>query len=71
MMGGFIIGVLAGALAMWKYGDQIREVVGDTTKSLRHKAADGLLTAAETVDAATSGSQGRSASSPSGGRNVS
>ena len=40
MIGGFIIGVITGGVAMWQYGDQIREFVDDKTKTMRHKAAD-------------------------------
>ena len=78
VIGGFIIGVIAGGVAMWQYGDQIREFVNDKTKTVRHKAADGLMAVAETVEGglrtmsqsagSEQGSNLRSTSSPSGGR---
>jgi hypothetical protein len=78
VIGGFIIGVIAGGVAMWQYGDQIREFVNDKTKTVRHKAADGLMSVAETVEGglgtpsqsagSEQGSNLRSTSSPSGGR---
>jgi hypothetical protein len=75
VIGGFIIGVIAGGAAMWQYGDQIREFVDDKTKTVRHKAADGLMAVAETVEGGlrtpsqSAGSDNlRSTSSPSGGR---
>jgi hypothetical protein len=76
MIGGFIIGVIAGSVAMWKYGPQIREFVDDKTKTVRSKAASGLKSVAETVESGM-GTPPRSAvqqapdvrpSSPSGGR---
>jgi hypothetical protein len=78
VIGGFIIGVVAGGIAMWQYGDQIREFVNDRTKTVRQKAAVGLISVAETVEGglgtasqsagSEQGSTLRSTSSPSGGR---
>ena len=49
-MMGFIIGVIAGGVAMWKYGPQVRGFVDDKTKTVRSKAASGLKSVAETVE---------------------
>lgn len=46
-MKGFIIGAIAGGLAMWMYGDQIREYVDDMTSGVRERAAAGLEGAAD------------------------
>jgi hypothetical protein len=78
VIGGFIIGVIAGGVAVWQYGDQLREFVDDKTKTVRHKTADRLIAVAETVEdglgtpsqsaGSEQGSNLRSTSSPSGGR---
>jgi hypothetical protein len=60
-MKGFLIGALAGGLAMWLYGDQIREYVDDMTSGVRERtaeklgnAADRLQSVAESVEAGLS-----------------
>jgi hypothetical protein len=57
VMKGFIIGAIAGGVAMWLYGDQLREYVDDMTSGLREKtaarlegAADRLQSVAESVE---------------------
>lgn len=42
MLGGFVLGVIAGGLAVWKYRDSIREYVKGNAAPAREKA-DGLL----------------------------
>jgi hypothetical protein len=56
-MKGFLIGAIAGGLAMWLYGDQIREYVDDMTSGVRERtaarlgnAADRLQSVAESVE---------------------
>lgn len=46
-MKGFILGAIAGGVAMWLYGDQIREYVDDMTSGVRERAAAGLEGAAD------------------------
>jgi hypothetical protein len=46
-MKGFIIGAIAGGMAMWLYGDQIREYLDDMTSGVRERAAAGLEGAAD------------------------
>jgi hypothetical protein len=50
MIGGFMIGVLAGAVAMWKYGPRVRGFVDDKTRTARSRAASGLKSVADTVE---------------------
>ena len=38
-MKGFLIGAIAGGMAMWLYGDQIREYVDEMTSGVRERAA--------------------------------
>jgi hypothetical protein len=47
MMKGFLIGAIAGGVAMWLYGDQIREYLDDMTSGVRERAAAGLEGAAD------------------------
>jgi uncharacterized protein YgfB (UPF0149 family) len=42
MLGGFILGIVAGGLAVWKWRDSIREYVKDNAGPARSKA-DSLL----------------------------
>jgi len=56
-MKGFLIGAIAGGVAMWLYGDQIREYVDDMTAGVRERtaaklegAADRLQSVAESVE---------------------
>ena len=60
-MKGFLIGAIAGGLAMWLYGDQIREYVDDMTSGVRERAAaklegaaDRLQSVAESVESGLS-----------------
>lgn len=62
MIKSFIVGAIAGAAAMWFYGEQIREVVDDATSGVRtraadqmHNVADTLQSVAETVDKGLTG----------------
>lgn len=62
MIKSFIVGAIAGAAAMWFYGDQIRETVDDATSGVRtraaeqmHTVADTLQSVAQTVDQGLSG----------------
>jgi Cu/Ag efflux pump CusA len=57
VMKGFLIGAIAGGVAMWLYGDQIREYVDDMTSGVRERtaaklegAADRLQSVAESVE---------------------
>jgi hypothetical protein len=56
-MKGFLIGAIAGGVAMWLYGDRIREYVDDMTSDIRERtatklghAADRLQSVAESVE---------------------
>lgn len=62
MIKSFVVGAIAGAAAMWFYGEQIREAVDDATSGVRtravdsmHRAADTLQTVADTVDQGLTG----------------
>jgi len=46
-MKGFIFGAIAGGVAMWLYGDQIRDYVDNLTYGMRERAAHGLEGAAD------------------------
>ena len=57
MIKSFLAGAIAGAAAMWFYGDRIRESVDDATSGVRtraaeqmHHVADTLQSVADTVD---------------------
>jgi hypothetical protein len=43
----FIMGALAGALAMWYWGDEIRDYVDSKTRDVRGKAVEKLQTVEE------------------------
>jgi hypothetical protein len=43
----FLTGLIAGGVAVWMYGDQIRDYVDDVSSDLRGQAAAGLEGAAE------------------------
>ena len=49
MIKSFIVGAIAGAAAMWFYGDQIRESVDDATSGVRTRAAEQMHTVADTL----------------------
>jgi len=58
----FLVGAIAGAVAMWFYGDRIRETVDDATSGVRtraaeqmHNVADTLQSVADTVDQGLTG----------------
>ncbi|HUF93921.1 MAG TPA: hypothetical protein VMR23_16215 [Candidatus Limnocylindria bacterium] len=66
MIKSFLTGVIAGGVAVWMFGDQIRDYVDDVTHDLRGQAAAGLEGAAErlqsvadTVEEGLAGSQQR------------
>ena len=68
-MKGFLIGAIAGGVAMWLYGDQIREYVDDMTAGVRERtaarlgdAADRLQSVAESVEGGLSDVTSRHAS---------
>jgi len=42
MLGGFLVGAIAGGLVVWKYRDSLREYVKDNAGPAREKV-DGLL----------------------------
>lgn len=46
-MKGFLIGAIAGGVAMWLYGDRVREYVDEMTSGVRERAAAGLEGAAD------------------------
>ncbi len=46
-MKGFIFGAIAGGVAMWLYGDQIRDYVDNLTYGMRERAAHVLEGAAD------------------------
>ena len=57
MIKSFLVGAIAGAAAMWFYGEQIREAVDDATSGVRtravesmHNVADTLQSVADTAD---------------------
>ena len=58
----FLVGAIAGAAAMWFYGEQIRETVDGATSGVRtraaeqmHNVADTLQSVADTVDQGLTG----------------
>ena len=46
-MKGFLIGAIAGGVAMWLYGDRVREYVDEMTSGVRERTAAGLEGAAD------------------------
>jgi hypothetical protein len=46
-MKGFIVGALAGGIAVYLWGDQIRSYVEDSTRGFRERTADTLKQAGE------------------------
>jgi hypothetical protein len=58
LMKGFIIGAIAGGMAMWLYGDQIREYVDDMTSGVRERAAAGLEGAADRLQSVAESVEG-------------
>ena len=57
-MKGFLIGAIAGAAAMWLYGDQIREYVDDMTSGVRERAASKLEGAADRLQSVAESVEG-------------
>lgn len=52
-MRGFIVGALAGGIAMYLWGDQLSRYMEDNTRNLRTRAADTLKHAGEAMGSAT------------------
>jgi hypothetical protein len=57
-MKGFLIGAIAGAAAMWLYGDQIREYVDEMTSGVRERAAAKLEGAADRLQSVAESVEG-------------
>jgi hypothetical protein len=57
-MKGFIIGAIAGGMAMWLYGDQIREYVDDMTSGVRERTAAKLEDAADRLQSVAQSVEG-------------
>jgi len=62
----FLVGAVAGGVAVWFWGDQIREALDEATSGVRtrsaerlHGAADTLQSVADTVDRGLSGTPPR------------
>lgn len=62
MIKSFLVGAIAGGVAMWFWGDQIREALDDATSGVRTRSAeqlqgvaDTLQSVADTVDQGLSG----------------
>jgi hypothetical protein len=49
-MFGFIVGAIAGGLAVWYWGDQIREFADSRTQGVRKGAADTLRSVEKTAE---------------------
>jgi hypothetical protein len=52
-MKGFIVGALAGGIAVYLWGDQIRSYVEDNTRGMRTRAADTLKHASDAMGSAS------------------
>jgi hypothetical protein len=64
MIKSFLVGAIAGGMAMWFWGDQVREIFDDATSGVRTRTAeqlqgvaDTLQSVADTVDQGLSGAQ--------------
>jgi hypothetical protein len=57
-MKAFILGAIVGGLAMWLYGDRIREYVDDMTFDMRERAAAGLEGAADRLQSVAESVEG-------------
>ncbi len=53
-MKAFVLGTVAGAVAMWLWGRQIEERLGAKTRELRTAAADSIQIVEETIRPETS-----------------
>jgi hypothetical protein len=49
-MFGFIVGAIAGGLAVWYWGDRIREIAESRTQGVRRGAADTLKSVEKTAE---------------------
>jgi hypothetical protein len=45
----FVLGTITGAVALWFWGRNIEDYVGDMTRGVRAKAAEGMRALAETT----------------------
>jgi hypothetical protein len=52
VVGSFMLGMIVGGAAVWFWGEQMREYVDDKTWAIRARAAEGLGTAADTLQSA-------------------
>ncbi|HSE92339.1 MAG TPA: hypothetical protein VLF19_03465 [Methylomirabilota bacterium] len=52
MIGSFVIGAIAGGVAVWYYGPRIKDYVDETSRTVRSRTADTLQSAAETLQSA-------------------
>ena len=57
-MKGFLIGAIAGGVAMWLYGDRIREYVDDMTVGVRERTAEKLGNAADRLQSVAESVEG-------------
>ncbi|HEX3179287.1 MAG TPA: hypothetical protein VHZ49_21615 [Methylomirabilota bacterium] len=57
-MKGFILGAIAGGVAMWLYGDRIIEYVDDMTSGVRDRAVAGLEGAADRLQSVAESVEG-------------
>jgi hypothetical protein len=62
----FFVGAIAGGVAVWLWGDQMRKMLDEATSGVRtrsaerlHGVADTLQSVADTVDQGLSGTQPR------------
>jgi hypothetical protein len=53
MLKSFVVGVVAGGVAYWLWGDEIRRLVDSGTLDLRKRAADTLKQAEAVVESAS------------------
>ncbi|MGH7278967.1 MAG: hypothetical protein ACREJG_09780 [Candidatus Rokuibacteriota bacterium] len=50
MIKSFLLGAIAGAAAMYLYGQDIKQYVDESTRDVRSRAAGTLLNVAETIE---------------------
>ena len=50
MIKSFLVGAIAGAAAVWFWGDEIRDYLDEQTRGVRTRAAGPLHAVAETVE---------------------
>ncbi len=58
-MVGFLVGVVAGGVAVWMYRHQIQDMLGDQSSGVRTKAADTLETLQHKTESAMDRAKGR------------